>query len=387
VPRIAIRIGARGLSDIMVSMLSARIEAGATVPTVLFDGHQLGRRQTGNETYVREVLRSLVAAGGSTIDVLVERAVELDLVPRERLHRVPRNGFARLAVMTVLARRLRPDVLHAIYFLPPASGTATVLTVHDISFERYPEFFSRSALLRDRVLIRRSALSATRVVTVSEASRRDLIEIYGLDPARVVAIPNGVGAEFQPADAVPPLPATAGRALRVLAVGTVQPRKNLGRLIDAIRIVSSQLPVELRVVGPDGYQGAAIRDRLSGAADVTVTGYVSDADLAAEYRRSDVLVYPSIYEGFGLPVIEAMASGIPVVTSTGGSLPEVAGGAALIVDPLDVDAIASAVTRIAREPGLAATLRERGLARARDFSWERSARAHLEVYREVAAGS
>jgi glycosyltransferase involved in cell wall biosynthesis len=359
-----------------------------TATSVLFDAHQLGRRQTGNETYVRELLDAFARVGGASVRAAVETSLPVDRrPPAVSVHRVPRNGFGRLALMALLARRLRPDVVHAIYFLPPATGRPTVVTVHDISFERYPEFFSRSALLRDRLLVRRSAQTATRVVTVSETSRRDLIEIYGLDPARVVAIPNGVGSTFRPADDQTSPDARDPDVVRLLAVGTLQPRKNLVRLLEAVRLLSSELRIELRVVGPDGFQADEIRGRLAGSAEVTITGYVTDAMLAQEYRRADMLVYPSIYEGFGLPVVEAMACGVPVVTSTGGSLPEVAGDAAVLVDPLDVEAIASAVRRIAQDPVLAADLRARGLERARAFSWERSARLHLAVYREAKGAS
>jgi glycosyltransferase involved in cell wall biosynthesis len=194
----------------------------------------------------------------------------------------------------------------------------------------------------------------------------------------VVAIYNGVDTIFGPG---PDAPEEGGLdPLRVLAVGTLQPRKNLGRLLDAVAIVARNRRVLLRVVGPDGYQAEAIRARLAGRAEVEVLGYVGRAALADEYRRAHVLAYPSLYEGFGLPVVEAMASGTPVVTTTGGSLPEVAGDAALIVDPFDVSAIAAAIERVAEDGALRAELRERGLVRARAFSWATAARRHVETY-------
>lgn len=352
---------------------------------MLFDAHQLGRRQTGNETYVRQLLRALRTVDGMSIHVAVEsgQPARGDLAPPIRIHRVPTNGLGRLAALSVLARRIRPDVVHAIYFLPPLTGRPTVLTVHDISFERFPEFFSGRTLIRDRALVRLSAVRATRIVTVSETSRRDLIELYGIAPERVVAIPNGVDAAFRP-DYASVEGLVHGRPLRVLAVGTLQPRKNLLRLLDAVRLLSDQLPVTLRIVGPDGFQASVIRERLGGSAQVEIVGYVPDEDLPHEYRQADVFVYPSIYEGFGLPVLEAMACGTPVVTSTGGSLPEVAGDAAILVNPFDVSAIAAAIRRVADDAGLARTLRARGLARAAQFTWEETARQHLKVYRELA---
>ncbi|MEW6223969.1 MAG: glycosyltransferase family 1 protein [Chloroflexota bacterium] len=355
---------------------------------MLLDAHQLGRRQTGNETYVRELLRGLREVDQLAITAAIETGVERTgvLAPPVATRRVPANGFARLASLTLLARQLRPDVVHAIYFLPVLTGRPTVLTIHDISYERHPEFFSWKELLRNRAMIRGSARRATRIITVSEASRNDLIELYGVEPSRVSVVYNGVGPQFRPGPAGPVRPAFDGsRPLRVLAVGTLQERKNLVRLLDAVRLIAPEIAVTLRIVGPDGYQAAAIRARLAGAADTEILGWVDDEHLADEYRRADVLVYPSIYEGFGLPVVEAMACGTPVITSTGGSLPEVAGDAALIVDPLDVEAIAHAIRRVATEPVLAAELAARGLVRASDFSWDRAATEHARIYAEVAA--
>jgi glycosyltransferase involved in cell wall biosynthesis len=354
---------------------------------VLFDAHQLGRRQTGNETYVRELLRGL--RGRDDLELVA--AVEAGLLPTDvlappvRLRRVPSNGIARLAAMALIARQERADVVHAVYFLPPATGRPTVLSVHDISFERFPEFFSRRALMRDRLFIRASARAASRVVTLSESSRRDLVELYELPEDQVLVIPCGVNPRFRPDESDAWAPYNADRPLRVLAVGTLQPRKNLVRLIDALAIVGRELRIQLRVVGPDGHQAAAIRQRLSTSVDTEIVGWLDDDALAAEYRHADVFAYPSIYEGFGLPVVEAMACGTPVVTSTGGSLPEVAGDAAVVVDPYDVAALAAAIRRIADDgPGTAA-LRSRGLARAATFSWERSAALQAAVYRDLAA--
>jgi len=354
--------------------------------TILFDAHQLGRRQTGNETYVRGLLGGLRTIGGVSVVAAVERG-QLPtgiLAPPVRLRRVPANGFARLASMAIVARQIHPDIVHAIYFLPPVTGTPTVLTVHDISFELYPQFFDRRALVRDRLLIRNSAQRATKVVTISETSRRDLIDLYGLAPDRVIAIPLGVAPSFSPGDPAARGSPADGRPLRLLAVGTLQPRKNLVRLLEAVHTIARDIPVVLRIIGPDGFQADVIRERSVGNAQVEIVGYVEDEALADAYRWADMLVYPSIYEGFGLPVIEAMACGTPVVTSTGGSLPEVAGDAAFIVDPLDVPAIANGIRRVAEDAVLAHSLRTRGLARAAEFTWEETARRHLGVYRELA---
>jgi glycosyltransferase involved in cell wall biosynthesis len=352
----------------------------------MFDAHQLGRRQTGNETYVRALLREYGERDDLQVTSLVEDAALADAaVQAARKRTVPRSGLLRLGAMSMAARQARPDVLHAVYFSPYLAGLPVVLTVHDISYELHPEFFGRSERLRGKTLIRDGARRARFVVTVSETSRTDLIERYGLPDDRVVAIHNGVDWRFLD---VPerPLGPIGDRPLRVLALGTLQPRKNLARLLEAVRVAAAARPMHLRVVGPDGYQAATIRDALQGSADVEIVGYVGDDELVDQYTGSDMLVYPSIYEGFGLPVVEAMACGVPVITSTGGSLPEVAGDAAVIVDPYDVAAIAAAILRVADDTELRADLVARGRARARHFSWAASADRHIQLYRE-AAGS
>ena len=348
---------------------------------ILFDAHQLGRRQTGNETYVRALLGELAARPDIRLTALVEEAGAADdVVSGLERRKVSASGWARLVAMARHARASRPDLLHSMYFAPYLAHVPQVVTVHDISYEIHPEFFSRTERLRGRALIRDSARRARIVVTVSETSRRDLIEIYGLAEERVVAIHNGVGHQY--VEVPPREPEAIGdRPVRLLALGTLQPRKNLLRLLAAVRDVARKRPVQLRVVGPDGYQAGAIRDALDGIAYVEVLGFISEGGLVDEYVRADMLVYPSIYEGFGLPVVEAMACGTPVVTSTGGSLPEVAGNAALIIDPLDVGAIADAILRVADDAALRQRLAAAGRERARAFSWAASAERHVEAYR------
>lgn len=368
--------------------VSAPATPGVRALRVHFDAHQIGRHQTGNETYVRELLGELGRRPEVAVTALLEREAHasLGLPPGMARSRVPRQGLARLAVMAWEARRSHPDLLHAIYFAPPLAGVPTVLTVHDISFELHPESFSRSALLRDRVLVRDSARRARRVVTVSEASRRDLIERWRLPEDRVVAIHNGVGDAFL---ALPPraIGSIEGRPLRILAVGTLQPRKNLLRLLAAAVRVARERQVHLRVVGPDGHQARIIREALAGATGVRVeiAGYLAQEDLPAEYEAADMLVYPSLYEGFGLPVVEAMATGLPVVTSTRGALPEVAGDAALLVDPLDEAALAAAITRLASDDELRRELSVHGRARAARFTWPDAAGRLIHVYQEACA--
>jgi alpha-1,3-rhamnosyl/mannosyltransferase len=232
-------------------------------------------------------------------------------------------------------------------------------------------------------LIRDGARRARFVITVSEASKRDLVELYKLPEDRVIAIHNGVAQRFLDVPVRPQVP-IGDRPLRVLAIGTLQPRKNLNRLLEAVKMVAMTRPIRLRVVGPDGYQADTIRDVLDGRAEVEIVGYVGEGELIDEYLNADMLAYASIYEGFGLPVVEAMACSTPVITSTGGSLPEVAGDAAVVVDPLEVGAIADAILRVAEDEDLRATLMARGRLRAKQYSWATSAAQHIDVYRRAA---
>lgn len=354
---------------------------------LLFDAHQLGRRQTGNETYVRGLLGEFRRHPDLAVTAAVERPALADplVAPPVVRRRVPAGGLRRLAVLGIAARTGTFDVVHAVYFAPPALGRPLVLTVHDISYELHPEFFSRTDRWRNRLLIRDAARRARVVVTVSETSRRDLLERYGLREERVVAIPNGVAPSLL---AGPPavIEPVNDRPVRVLAVGTLQPRKNLGRLLQAIRRAARVRPVALRVVGPDGFGADAIRADLAGVADVEILGFVDDAALAAEYRAADMLVYPSLYEGFGLPVAEAMACGLPVITSTGGALPEVAGDAAVILDPLDVEGMSDAILALAEDTERRRALGAAGRARAAGFTWAAAAERHVAVYRAAVDG-
>lgn len=358
-----------------------RIHNVAPAIRVLFDAHQIGRRQTGNETYVRESLRALRGRDDMSVVAAVDAGVpgQGPLAPPMSVRRVPRNGWLRLLALGIAARRDRVDLIHSIYYRPPYPGVPTVVAIHDISYERYPEFFGRLELFKNRLLIRDAARRATHVVTLSEHARREIVELYGVDPERITVVYGGVAPVFQAGDDRHREP-LRGRELRLLAVGTLQPRKNLLRLLEAVRAVAAIRPARLGVVGPDGFQADRIRAAAGDGAPVDVLGYLSDEELAAEYRRADVFVYPSIYEGFGLPVVEAMASGTPTVTTTGGSLPEIAGDAALIVDPYDVAGLSAAILRLAEDDGLRSQLAERGRARAALFSWERAAEQLRHVY-------
>ncbi len=254
------------------------------------------------------------------------------------------------------------DVLHCPTFRGPfRSSVPVVVTVHDLAVLRHPGTFNQWTRRYSRLAVPRVARAARRVIAVSEFTRREIVEVVGLPEERITVIPNAVGAPFTPDG-----PKAAGDY--VLAVGTLEPRKNLA----AAQQAAQRLGVQLRVVGARGWGGVEVEGWL---------GRVSDDELAALYRGARCLVYPSLYEGFGIPVLEAMACGTPVVTSAGGATEEVAGGAAVLVDPHDSAAVAAGIEQAVARRG---ELVVRGLERAGQFAWEWVAAETRRVYEEVA---
>lgn len=350
---------------------------------VLFDGHHLGRRQTGNETYAREMARALARREDVDLILAVDRGRlrAADGVGASVTNELPRNPIGRLAALSILARQRQADVVHSMYYLPPGRTGRTVVSVHDVSYERFPEFFSWRERTKNRILIGDAIRRAGAIVTLTDHARSEILDVYRVDRDRIFVVPCGVAPAFLRAGEIP-RPVGDGR-LRLLAVGSLQPRKNILRLIAAVRLLAERRPVHLSLIGPEGYQARAITDAVGSGASVEFLGYVSQARLIQAYRTADIFVYPSIYEGFGLPVIEAMACGTPVVTSTGGSLPEVAGDAAVVVNPTDVVAIAAGIARVADDGALRSRLMQEGRLRARQYTWPDAAGALLGVYREL----
>jgi glycosyltransferase involved in cell wall biosynthesis len=258
------------------------------------------------------------------------------------------------------------DVLHCPTYRGPArSAVPLVVTVHDLAIFRHPGAFNRWSRLYGRRMIPRVVRAARRVIAVSEFTRRELVELLRVPEERIRVIPNAVDETFSAEGA-------AAEGDYVLAVGTIEPRKNLPRLAEAARRVG----VELRVVGGQGWGDVEI-----GGDGVRWLGWVPDEELARLYRGARCVAYASVYEGFGIPVLEAMACGAPVVTSRGGATEEVADGAAVLVDPLDAAEIAAGIERAVRERD---ELARRGLERARAFAWPAVAEATVAVYREAA---
>jgi glycosyltransferase involved in cell wall biosynthesis len=364
-------------------------------PLVLIDADTVGRGRTGDESYTVNLLRELPAAAPELSFACSLRDpgnLPADVPPAVRPLRlaVP-NPYRRIPfAFPALARRQGAALAHLHYFVSPRLPCPAVVTVHDISYARAPELFSRRdrALLR---LVRGSVRRAARVIAVSEFTRSDLCDLYRLDPEHVVAIPNGVSAHFRP------LPAAGARVRErfgldgpyVLCVGALQPRKNVPRAVEAFaRLGPAAQDCALVVAGGDRRGRAEVLDtvqrvRLNGR--VHLLGHVDEDDLPALYSGARALVFPSLYEGFGLPALEAMACGTPVVASRTTGLAEAVGDAGLTVDPRSADDLAEALARALTDDALRERLIAAGKARAAAFSWARTARSTADVYREALA--
>ncbi len=334
--------------------------------TVLFDADVLGRRRTGDETHVLNLLRQLGRLAGDLRIVAVTRHPELVPDGVEPLRLAARSQELRMAVQVpLLLRRLRPALAHFQHALPLHCPPPAVVTVHDLGFARDPSLMPLRHRLVFRTAVPWSARRAARVLAVSERTKADLVELYGIPAGKIVVTPNGVDPAFTPSDNL-----LQGRY--VLFVGAIQERKDPLAALAAARAVG--LP--LVVVGPEKEPRLAAQLRAGGA---DLRGYVEQAQLADLYRGAAALVLLSRFEGFGLPVLEAMACGTPVVATPEPALREVAGDAAIFAEPA---ALGDAVRRaIADRERLAAA----GLERARAFSWEATARSTLAVYRELLA--
>lgn len=283
------------------------------------------------------------------------------------------------------------DVFHATNYVFPfrLRTPRAVLTIHDLTLLKFPQWHPRDRLAMMGPALALAAARADRIVTPSRCTRDDVLEWLPVEPERVVVIPDGVDPIFAPPPAgevaarLAPLGLRAGEYL--LFLGTIEPRKNLGRLLQAIEMAGAGIGPLVLAGGP-GWNDAALRHaitRLARDGRVRALGYVPGDLRPALHAGARAFVYPSLYEGFGFPPLEAMACGTPVLTSNVSSLPEVVGDAALLVDPEDVSALAEGLTRLWGDDRLRDELRARGLARAREFSWDRTARLTLDVYRSV----
>ncbi len=358
-------------------------------------------REAGINGYIYQLLNRLPAEAGA--------GAELDLVAylHDSSYRPPQglqvvrsqwdtaSPWRRIlweqSALAAASRGL--DLLHGLAFAAPlAAACPTIVTVHDLSFLRFPEAFRRTNRTYLSLFTRLSVRRATRVIAGSESTRRDVIAFCGAAPECVVTVPYGVSEDYKPAspEAVEAFRRRKGLPDRfILFLGTLEPRKNIGRLIEAYGVLRTRQDLDvpkLVIAGGKGWFYETLFTQVADLKlidDVLFPGYVPADELPWWYRAAEMFVYPSRFEGFGLPVLEAMACGVPTIASNASSLPEVAGDAALLVPPDNTEALVNAMARLLIDDDLRAALSEAGPRQAAQFPWSRTTAETLAVYRSV----
>ncbi len=366
---------------------------------VLLDGMQAGNH-SGIGSYTCALIRELpTVAEDLDLRAVCPSTMLTDFKEVESVSLIPttdaRSPLATLRRSFVMAKSVSGQPVDVLHY--PASFTrllgsglsrasSVILTVHDLGFLRRPGWFRWDRSAYYRAMIRRSVRHATRILADSEATSRDLQEYLDVDPSRIDVVPLGVDSRFRPAPEnevarardTYDLPETF-----FLYVGTLEPRKNVPALIQAFDSIAGECEHDLVIAGRNGWKFNGIYDAAAAAqysGRIHFIGYVADDALPAVLSAADAFVWPSLWEGFGLPPLEAMACGVPVITSNTSSLPEVVGDAALTVPPEDVDAIAGAMLSLLADSELCRSLRERGLKRAGEFTWRRTAEQTYAAY-------
>ena len=361
------------------------------------DAHAIGCHLTGNEVYIRNLLNQFTKLDASSefLAYIAKPPAELELPQRVRTRPVSSNPFRRLGLdLPLRVRQDRPDLLHVQYTGPLALNTPLVVSVHDVSYLEHPYYFTRFRATQLRITVKRTVERAVAVLTPSQFSRDAILRHYAIDPGKVIVVPNAAAPVFRPVERQVASAAVERkfgiRGPFVLMVGDLQPRKNhLGLLRAFHSVVRSypQLTHRLVFVGKETWYSKELHRALaeSGIRDrVDFTGFVEDADLVHFYGACDLFAFPSFYEGFGIPILEAMACGRAVACSSVTAMPEVADGAGLLFDPHCTAEMARAIADVLLDPELRARLERLGMQRAAQFSWEQAARRTLEVYYDVA---
>jgi glycosyltransferase involved in cell wall biosynthesis len=364
------------------------------------DAHAIGCRLTGNEVYIRNLMSQFARLDPNSefIAYLSKPRAEIEVPSAFRKSHVSGNPFKRLGFdLPLRLRKDRPDLLHVQYTGPVSCPVPLVVSVHDVSFLEHPQYFTRFRAAQLRLTVKRTIQAAARVLTPSEFSRRAILRHYPVDERKVIVVPNAVSSTFRPIDRQ-----VAGAAVErkfgirgpfVLTVGDLQPRKNhlgLLRAFEDVLRAHPHLPHRLVFVGKETWYSKQLHravTRSSIANRVHFTGFVEDTELVHFYGACELFLFPSFYEGFGLPILEAMASGRAVACSNLTAIPEVADAAAILFDPNSTTEMARAISDVLLDSELRARLERLGTHRATLFSWEQAARRTLDVYYEVAGAA
>jgi glycosyltransferase involved in cell wall biosynthesis len=361
------------------------------VPRIGFDGRALASPAAGMRRYTHELFGALAALDRSLTIVAVGAPTNADVpsgIKRSPAARtLPTNAGWMLTGLPRAARRAGLDLFHAPAYTAPIGGPRPlVLTIHDVSYERHPEWYPYRRDPVRRAFYRRSARSADRIITDSLFSKNEIVDAYGLRPDVIDVVPLAASPVFRPG---PPLPLPSGFPSKyVLHVGDLHPRRNLSMLARAIAAArqrdGSMSDLTLVLAGVDRGVASALRDIGAGTPPLLVfAGPAADAGLLALYRSALAFVYPSRYEGFGLPLLEAMACGTPVIAARTSSIPEVTGDAAVLLDPDDEPAWTETLLGVIGDETRRTRLREAGFTRASSFSWSRTAEDTARIYRTL----
>ena len=372
---------------------------------IAIDAHSVGTRLGGNESYAVNLIEALAQIDDVNEYTLYVTTAEA----RDRFHQrwpnfkvhttLPHTPLIRIPLTLSTELRKRPvDVLHVQFTAPPFCPCPAVVSIHDLSFEHLPQTFNRRSRTQLRLTVRHSARRAARILTLSEHTRRDVIETYKIAEESVTAIPLAAPEHFGPVSDDKELQRVRHNygidGDYVLSVGSIQPRKNLVRLIKAYALLRGRhqgctFP-KLVLVGKRAWlfdETLRTLEETGSKDSVVLTGYVPESDLPALYSGALCFIYPSYFEGFGLPPLEAMKCGAPVIVGNATSLPEVVGDAGLKVDPFDISAIAAALDQLINDSVLRRQLSSKGLTRAKLFAWRETAKQTLDVYQQVARSS
>jgi glycosyltransferase involved in cell wall biosynthesis len=361
-----------------------------------FDAHSIGTGLGGNETYATNLIEALAEVDTQnryTLYVTRQEAIDrfANRWPNVTIRKtLPHTPLIRIPLTLAGELRRRPvDILHVQYTAPPLAPCDTVVMIHDLSFEHIPETFKRRSWMQMRITVRRTARSASHILTDSEYSRQDILRTYGLPPERVTTTPLAASSRFKPVNDTGVLEKYGISGDYILAVGSIQPRKNIARLIRGYTRMLSQHPDNAPRLVIVGKRAWLFEDTIRAAAvssandKILFTGYVPESDLAALYTGALCFAYPSYFEGFGIPLLEAMRCGAPTITSDRTCFPEVVGDASLIIDPFDEYSIADGLWRMISDAALREQLRSRGFVQSSLFDWHQTARLTLDVYEKV----
>ena len=368
---------------------------------IAIDAHSVGAKLGGNETYATNLIEAL-----AEIDQL--NCYTLYVTKREAIERfanrwpnfsvkqtLPHTPLVRIPLTLTRELRRHPvDVLHVQYTAPPLAPCPVVATIHDLAFEHLPETFNRRSWMQLRFTVRRTARRAAQIITVSEYSKQDISKTYKIEPQRILVTPEAAAARFSPVTNETELKKvreTYGiERDYILSLCSIQPRKNLVRLIEAYSLLRQsrqgvKLP-QLVLAGKRGWLDGEIfnaAEQNVRGSDIRFTGYVADQDLPALYSGALCFVYPSYFEGFGLPILEAMKCGAPVIAGNRTSLPELVADAGLLFDPFDTNALVEALNRILDDADYCRALKAKGLKRSSEFSWQATAQLTLKAYEKA----